>query len=66
MKKVFYTYRIHGTIEVPDDATDEEVERLILSGLSDGYVCDGTLDWEEIEGDIKNGSDSRDSTHLVG
>ena len=48
MKKIFYSYRIHGTIEVPDDATDEEVERLILSGLSDGYICDGTLDWEEI------------------
>lgn len=49
MKKIFYTYRIHGTIEVPDDATEEEVERLILSGLSDGYICDGTLDLEEIE-----------------
>lgn len=49
MKKIFYAYRIHGMIEVPDDATDEEVERLILSGLSDGYICDGTLDWEEID-----------------
>lgn len=48
MKKIFYSYRIHGTIEIPDDATDEEVEHLILSGLSDGYICDGTLDWEEI------------------
>lgn len=66
MKKIFYVYKNHGTIEVPDDATEEEVERLILSGLSDGYICDGTLDWEEIEGGIKNGSDSRDSTHLVG
>ena len=66
MKKIFYTYRIHVTIEVPDDATNEEVERLILSGLSNGYICDGTLDWEEIEGGIKNGSDPRDSTHLVG
>lgn len=53
MKKVFYTYRVHGTIEVPDDATEEEVERLVLSGLSDGYICDGTLDWEEIEGGIE-------------
>lgn len=66
MKKIFYSYRIHGLIEVPDDAMDEEVERLIFSGLSDGYICDGTLDWEEIEGGIKNGSDSRDSAHLVG
>lgn len=48
MKKIFYSYRIHGAIEVPDDAIDEEVEHLILSGLSDGYMCDGTLDWEEI------------------
>lgn len=53
MKKIFYAYKIHGTIEVPDDATEEEVERLILSGLSDGYIFGGTLDWEEIEGDIK-------------
>lgn len=64
--KILYSYRIHGTIEVPDDATDEEVEYLILSGLSDGYICEGTLNWEEIEGGIKNGPDSRDSTHLVG
>ena len=35
MKKISYSYRIFGTIEVPDDATDEEVERLILSGLSE-------------------------------
>lgn len=48
MKKIFYVYKIHGTIEVPDDATDEEVERLILSELSNRYICDGTLDWEEI------------------
>lgn len=48
MKKVLYSYRIHGLIEGPDDATDEEVERLILSGLGGGYMCDGTLDWEEI------------------
>lgn len=66
MKKIFFTYSSSGMIEVPDDATDEEIGRLVLSGLSNGYVCDGTLDWEEIEGDIKNGSDSRDSTHLVG
>lgn len=48
MKKIFYTYKIHGMIEVPDDATEEEVEHLIFSGLSDEYICDGTLDWEEI------------------
>lgn len=50
MKKILYSYHISGTIEVPDDTTDEEAECLILSGLSDGYICDGTLDWEEIEG----------------
>lgn len=62
MKKVFYTYRIHGTIEVPDDATDEEIERLVLSGLSDGYICDGTLDWEEINRkENSNGSSSKSS-----
>ena len=55
MKKIFYTYKIHGLIEVPDDATDEEVERLILSGLSDGYICDGTLEWEEMEEILRNG-----------
>ena len=66
MKKIFYTYKIHGLIEVPDDTTDEEMERLIFSGLSDGYICDGTLDWEEIKRGIENGPDSRDSTHLVG
>lgn len=49
MKKILYSYRISGTIEVPDEATDEEVERLVLSGLSDGYICDGTLDWEETD-----------------
>lgn len=48
MKKILYSYHISGTIEVPDYATDEEVERLVLSELSDGYICDGTLDWEEI------------------
>ena len=48
MKKILYSYRISGTTEVPDDATDEEVERLVFSELSDGYICDGTLDWEEI------------------
>lgn len=48
MKKIFYSYCTYGTIEIPNDATDEEIERLILSGLSDGYICDGTLDWEEI------------------
>lgn len=50
MKKIFYAYRIHGVIEVPNDATDEEAEHLILFRLSDGYICDGTLEWEEIEG----------------
>lgn len=48
MKKILYNYHISGTIEVPDDATDEDIERLILSGLSNGYICDGFLDWEEI------------------
>lgn len=52
-EEILYSYRISGMIEVPDDATDEEAERLILSGLSDGYICDGTLDWEEIEGDTE-------------
>ena len=66
MKKIVCTSQIHVRMEVPDDATDEEVERLVLSGLSDGYICDGTLDWEEIKGGVKNGPDSRDSTHLVG
>ena len=51
MKKILYSYSVSGTIEVPDDATDEEAERLILSVLSDGYICDGTLDWEEIDRD---------------
>ena len=59
MKKILYSYRISGTIEVPDDATDEEVERLILSELSYGHTYDGILGWEEIEGGIKNGSDSK-------
>lgn len=49
MKKISYSYRINGMIEVPNDVTEEEVERLILSGLSNGYICDGTLDWEEID-----------------
>lgn len=49
-KKIFYAYRIHGVIEVPNDATDEEAKHLVLSRLSDGYICDGTLEWEEIEG----------------
>lgn len=49
MKKILYSYCISGTIKIPDDATDEEVERLVLSGLSDGYICDGTLDWEETD-----------------
>ena len=48
MKKILYSYRISGTIEVPDDATDEEVERLVLSELSDEYICDGTLYWKDI------------------
>ena len=60
MKKIFYSYRIHGAVEVPDDATDEEIERLILSYMGDGYICDGTLDWEEIKGGIKDGPDSND------
>lgn len=30
MKKILYSYRIHGMIEVPDDATDEEVEHLFF------------------------------------
>lgn len=66
MKKIFFTHNISGMIEVPDDTTDEEIGSLALSGLSNGYICDETLDWEEIEGGIKNGPDSRDSTHLVG
>lgn len=49
MKKIFYSYCSYGKIEVPEDSTDEEVERLILSELSNGYICDGTLDWEEID-----------------
>ena len=60
MKKVFFDYRISGTVEVPSDATDVEIERLILSGMADGYMCDGTLDWEEVEGSIENGSHSGD------
>ena len=47
MKKILYSYRIHGLIEVPDDATDEEIERLALSHMVNEYVCDGTLDWIE-------------------
>ena len=48
MKKILYSYRISGMIEVHDDATDEEVERLVLSELSDEYICDGTLYWKDI------------------
>ena len=66
MKKILFTHNISGMIEVPDDITDEEIGSLVLSGLSNGYICDETLDWEEIGGGIKNGPDSRDSTHLVG
>ena len=66
MKKILYSYRISGTIEVPDDATDEEVERLVFSELSDEYICDGTLYWKDIQGGIKNGPNSRDSRHLFG
>lgn len=64
MKKIFYSYHIHGVIEVPNDVTDEEIERLIFSDVDNRYLCDGALVWTE--GGIENGCDSRDSTHLVG
>lgn len=31
MKKIFYTYKIHGLIEVPDDVTDEDDEYYYMS-----------------------------------
>lgn len=58
MKKIFYSYHIHSAIEVPDDATDEEIEHLIFSDVDNRYLYDGALVW--IKEGVENGPDSND------